>query len=228
MFIEYIKDEYFSQAEFLYNLSASCNEKRELLTNLIIIDIVTNIEVYIERLLAQFLKKYNEVGVPTSKIDNKLKIEHTKNIISNIQNIITHDHKQEDTISILKSFSRLWVDNSDDVVSIDVSVKLPRGRHGDIQLKLLFEKMNIYDVLNKVNIDAPSKSLVDENKLNIEIFIQDITSKRNLAIHEGTLLHYQVSIQNIRFYIDTASELLSQLTNLVNNELTRHRQLLAS
>ena len=228
MAIVYIKGDYFSQAEFLYSLSSIDNEKRELLTNLIVIDVVTNMEVYVERLLSQFLKKYNEVGVPTSKVENKLKIEHTKNVMSSIQSLIAHEHKQEDTISLLKKVSRLWVDGSEDIVPIEVGVKFPRGKHGEVQLESLFEKMNICNVLDKVAIDAVAESLVDESKLDVGAFIQDITSKRNLAIHEGVPLHYRVSLENLRFIIDTTSELLNQLTALVNNELNRHRKLLAS
>ncbi len=228
MVIGYVKDDYFSQAEFLYGLSAEDNEKRELLTNLIVIDVVTNMEVYVERLLSQFLKKYNEVGVPTSKIENKLKIEHTKTVMSSLQTLITHEHKQEDTISLLKKVSRLWVDDSEDVMPIEVGVKFPRGKHGEVQLESLFEKMNIRNVLDKVEIDAISESLVDESKLDIGEFIRDITSKRNIAIHEGAPLHFRVSLENLRFLIDTTDELLNQLTALVNCELNRHRQLLAS
>lgn len=228
MAIEYVKDDYFSQAEFLYALSSENNEKRELLTNLIIIDLVTNMEVYIERLLSQFLKKYNEVGVPTSKIENKLKIEHTKAVISSLQTLITHEHKQEDTISLLKKVSRLWGDDSEVVMPIEVGVKFPRGKHGEVELESLFEKMNIRNVLDKIEIDAASESLVDQSKLDIGEFIRDITSKRNVAIHEGAPLHYRVSLENLRFLIDTTDQLLEQLTTLVNRELNRHRQLLTS
>lgn len=88
--------------------------------------------------------------------------------------------------------------------------------------------MNICNVLDKVTIDNPSESLVDDSKLDIGEFIGDITSKRNTAIHEGAPLHFRVSLSNLRFIIDTTNELLVQLTGLVNDELHRHRQLLAS
>ena len=61
MDIQYVKNDYFSQVEFLYKLSSEKDSNRELFTNLIVIDIVTNLEVYIERLLNQFFKKYNEL-----------------------------------------------------------------------------------------------------------------------------------------------------------------------
>ena len=228
MLIEYVKEDYFSQVEFLYTLSSEDNEKRELLTNLIIIDVVTNMEVYVERLLNQFLKKYNEVGVPSSKVDDKLKIEHTKKIMSTLEKLITHDHKQDDTISILKGISDLWGNDSEEIVPIDVATKFPRGKHGEVHLESLFAKMNICNVLDKVAIDNQTESLLDDSKLDIAEFIGDITSKRNLAIHEGVPLHFRVSLENLRFVIDTTNDLLFQLTGLVNDELNRYRQLLAS
>ncbi|MDP4497654.1 HEPN domain-containing protein [Vibrio cholerae] len=228
MFIEYERSEYFSQAEFLYNLSKEDNEKRELLTNLIVIDIVTNLEVYVERLLKQFLKKYNEVGMPSSKIDEKLKVEHSKKAISEIQGIINHAHKKDVVICKLKEISKLWVAEVDPVIKLEVNTKFPRGKHGEVHLSELFEKMNIIDVLSKVNVPSPSKSFLDDNKLDVAEFIGEMTSKRNIAIHEGVPLHHSVTMENLRFYIDTTDAILKQLTDIVNGELQRHNELLAS
>jgi len=91
--IQYDKDEYLSQAEFLYSLCVNNNDNREILTNLLIIDIVTQLEVYVERLLKQFIKEYNSIGLTSCQIDKQIKLEHSKSIISQLMSILTMNTK---------------------------------------------------------------------------------------------------------------------------------------
>lgn len=224
MAIVYEKDDYFLQSEFLYNLCVESNDNRELLTNLIIIDVVTSFEVYIERLLKQFIKKYNMIGLPSCRLNKKIKIECSKKIIKQLQVILEHEHKEVEASKKLIEISDIWSEGKE--ITVDLETKYPRGKHGEVQFSKLFQKVGIDNIFCRINVESNEESMVSEDEFNISNFVQEITTKRNLAIHEGVPLHNRISLENLRKYIDITDKILNELTRVVNEELDSHQALL--
>lgn len=217
MDIVYRREDYFSQSEFLYDLCKSSNDNRELLTSLIVIDVVTSLEVYVERLLKEYIRKYNSFGLRSSLIDERLKIEHSRKVLEHLSKIIVHEHKQNECLRSLEEIGSMW--SRDLVVPLELTIKFPKGKHGEVQLVKLFKRIGIDDVFDSINIESNSSSLIQDDMLDIQEFIQEITAKRNLAIHEGAPLHSHLSLENVRDYIDITDRILGELTAAVNNKL---------
>jgi len=220
MNIIYERTEYFSQADFLYELCCEENDNRELL-NLIIIDVVTSLEVYVERLLKQFVKSFNRIGLKTCKLHPKIRLEHSKKVIKQLNELLNHGHKNEESSTVLKKVSSIWSDGNE--ISIDIDVKYPRGKHGEVQLIKLFQKIGVDNVLSRINISSEAPSLLDNSSTDISSFIREITEKRNLAIHEGAPLHNHLSLVNVKRYIDLTDEILQELTRIINDEIQYHK-----
>ncbi len=223
MTITYEKSEYFSQAEFLYNLCKENNDNRELLTNLIVIDIVTSLEVYIERLLKQFLRNYNSLGLLSCSLNKKIKLEYSKIVVKQLQELLNHEHKDQESSKKLEEIGNIW--GVGKKVTVDLETKYPRGKHGEMQLTKLFQKIGIENIFSRINVETPTESMVDDSKLDVPVFVQEITEKRNLAIHEGAPLHNHISLVNLRKYIDVTDKILSELTRIVNEELMTHQSI---
>jgi len=220
--LQYVKEEYFTQAEFLYSLCIDNNENREILTNLLVIDIVTQLEVYVERLLKQFVKQYNLIGLTSCQIDERIKLEHSKKIISKLNDSFKHEHKTTECMARLEDIRDIWT--TEKQVKIDLNLKYPRGKHGELQFEKLFKKIGIDDIFNEIVIQSDSSSLLEESTLDVSNFIQEITTKRNLAIHEGVPLHTQLSLEAVRKYIDIIDNILSEITITINHQLNRSSQ----
>ncbi|WP_345291511.1 HEPN domain-containing protein [Kangiella marina] len=219
--ISFDRDDYFSQTDFLYELCKDDNEKRELLTNLIVIDIVTSIEVYTERLLKQFLKLVNKIGLTTCKINNRLKVEQSIELVDKLSSAVKNGGdigKVERQLLIIK---KLWSEGES--FNIDCKVKYPKGKHGELQLKKLFEKVGIDNIFRRIDIPQPESSLLDEDDFDTASFIGELTAKRNLAIHEGAPLHASISLETLEFYINTSSKVLTEFTRVMNEELAAYQ-----
>ncbi len=218
--MQYEEKDYFERVDWLYMFCVEDNAYRELFTNLIVVDLVTNFEVFIERTLKTFKKAYNNNNPTNCIVPDLIKIEHSRKIIEELSTIINHEHKNEKTKSIFGHLSKMWSEDGGKDVKIDIDTKYPRGKHGEMQLKKLFQKIDIADVLSAILIPLRQISILNEDEnLDIGEFIAEITSKRNLAIHEGAPLHNSISLEDLQYMITTSKDIMVQINSIVNNKL---------
>ena len=84
---------------------------------------------------------------------------------------------------------------------IHVDLKLGMGKHGEKELENLFKKIGFSNIYDTILIPVEVESMLDEIEyLDIENFIQTLTSKRNLAIHQGVSLHTTFSIEKLESF----------------------------
>lgn len=225
--IKYDRDEYFSRIELLMNfirMDEGEGQYRQRLTSLVIIDLVTSFEVFCERSVRQFLKKFNRIELTTCKIDDRLRLEQSKKLISELVDLINHEHKENDSKSKLEKLMRLWGDGNK--YPLDYKPKLPKGKHGEIHIGKLFTSIGVLNIFDSIKIESQEQSLLDDvTLLDVQGFIRDITEKRNIAIHEGAPLHDRVSDEMLERYCTYMSELIDGLVIRLNDELNVHKAL---
>lgn len=220
--VEYEEDEYFSKTKILIKYAKESDENRKHLTNLIIIDLVTSMEVFMERSLRQFIDKFNKIELTTCKISDKLKIEQSNKLINEIQKIQdnpTKDNKIKEKLELLRN---LW--NPGNKYKLDFETKFKQGKHGENQVENLFKKIGIQNIFKLIKIESKDQSLIENiTYIDIQSFIRDITEKRNIAIHEGAPLSDNITIENLEYYKDTTSKIMNNVVQCLNNELDLHQ-----
>jgi len=220
--VELDRDEYFSKTELLMRYAKEDSNNRKHLTNLIVIDLVTSLEVFTERAINQFIKKYNEINLKTCQIQDRLRLEQSKKILSELTILLNHKHKDNKSKEKLIEIQKLWSTGNN--FKLDFKPELPHGKHGEIQLNNLFIKIGITDLFESFKIKSPNQSYLDETTyLDIEQFIREITEKRNIAIHEGAPLHNSVTIEILENYLLFTQEIMKGIKNRLNSELTNHQ-----
>ncbi|TNF00897.1 MAG: hypothetical protein EP322_00625 [Bacteroidetes bacterium] len=223
--IKYDKDDYFSRIQLLMSFVKESDDNRKCLTNLVVIDLVTSLEVFCERVVRQFIKKFNDIELTTCKMDDRLRMEQSKKIIRELTELLQHEHKGEDSKVKLNQLTQLWGEGNQ--FSLDYRPKLPKGKHGEVQLEKLFSSIGIAGIFDTIQIEAKSQSLLDDvTYLDIQEFIADITGKRNIAIHEGAPLHDRISNKMLSDYCEYMEKLLGSMVEKLNKELESHKELL--
>lgn len=218
MISSYDYEDSLAEAKFLYDLCVKDNKHRELLTNLVVISLVTSIEVFAERILEYFLLEYNKLSVEAHKIERELKIAHSNCLSDRINDLKSHSHKVNDLESCFNELAKIW--SSTEKITLKFDTKFPKGKHGELQIKKLFKKIGIEDVFSEVKIVIETEDMLNEEELlDIDKFIGDLTRNRNRAIHEGTRLHTFISNENLKKYIEYMESIIRQISNLVLKKL---------
>lgn len=196
IFISYESSEYFKETDFLIQICQEDEDKYIILANLIMIDLVICLEVFCERAAKNYIDKFNKLDKTTCKTPEKLKLQHSLAIFKKMYEIHTHEHKKDDFISNIKKLNKAWEENQP--LKLEYETKLPLGKHGEVQLSKIFKKIGFESIFD--NIKITEEGYLNDEVLDINALVQNITSYRNLAIHNGVPLHSRISLDEIKDY----------------------------
>jgi len=166
----YDEKEYFDSIDYLYNLIEGKNT--EFITNLIFIQLVISLEVFIERLSKPLKKEYKNFCMNT--LPPRIKIEHCKEIIKSLNDKLysSIEAHKKDCETLFLDLSKIWSDKSiTHKVKLNFDLKFRSGKHGDAEIIKIFEKLginNIFKEMKNRNMDdamAESYSLLETSNL---------------------------------------------------------------
>ena len=213
----YDEKEYFDTIDYLYDLLEENNA--EFLTNLIFIQLVISLEVFIERLSKPLKKECKKFCM--KHLPSRVKVEHSKGIINSLNDKLSSSLKIQDCESLFLDLSRIWVDEAHKI-KLNFDLKFRSGKHGDEEIIKIFDKLGINNIFEELNIkDNKESSLldVDDNIINAQLFIQELVAKRNLAIHQGVKLSSQFSIKEVSNKIFILKALLKEINRILDEYL---------
>lgn len=212
----YDEKEYFDTIDYLYDLLEENNA--EFLTNLIFIQLVISLEVFIERLSKPLKKECKKFCM--KHLPSRVKVEHSKGIISSLNDKLSSRLKIQDCESLFLDLSRIWVDETHKI-KLNFDLKFRSGKHGDGEIIRIFDKLGIDNIFQEINIKDDKESLldVDDNIINAQLFIQELVEKRNLAIHQGVKLSSQFTIEEVSKKIFILKALLKEINRILDEYL---------
>ncbi len=218
----YDEKEYFDSIDYLYNLIEDDNS--EYIINLIFIKLVITLEVFIERLSKPFTKECNNLTV--KKLPTRIKLEHSKLILKQLNDKISYSEKHSDCERLFSELNRVWNKKDEHKIKLNFDLKFKSGKHGDKEIIKIFEKIGIDNILSKIKIEEKSEGILDSEikYIDIEIFIQELVEKRNLAIHQGVNLAVNYSKKNIAEKIYTTKRILQEINKILDNHITYLRE----
>ncbi|MFC1043577.1 hypothetical protein ACFGZC_05755 [Pasteurella multocida] len=216
---KYDQDEHFKNIEHLYKLCLSDNDNFEYLVNLIIIQLVITLEVYIERLSRPFSDECSNLKAYT--LPTRVRIEHSRKILNSLNKKIDLNHGEHYRYceKLFLDISNIW-GNKNHKIKLNYSLKFSSGKHGDKEIEKIFERIGIDNIFSRIEIVQNSPTLLDDEQfLNVRLFIQELVNHRNLAIHQGVNLSDRFSIENIKEKIDTLKDIFIQINFILDNHL---------
>lgn len=219
-FLVFDREDYFRESDCLISLIKSdINDNyHEIFTNLIIIDLVINLETFIERTLESYINKLQILNLKSSILHESIRREHLKKLFSDALEYSKHEHKLDKFNNLIQDISRCMTDQILDQIHVDL--KLGMGKHGEKELENLFKKIGFSNIYDTILIPVEVESMLDEIEyLDIENFIQTLTSKRNLAIHQGVSLHTTFSIEKLESFSKNLETFLNYINDLLNFSL---------
>lgn len=217
--IEYCEEDYFNTIDYLYSIIVKDNGTRELLTNLIVINVITSLEVMIERSLKQYIHKLNLINLKSVELCKNLKIEHSKKIINEIYNLLDHEHCGEKIEIKYNELNKVWSD--EELIKLNIDHKFPKGKHGEVQINKLFKRFGIENICELILVESNVESMLDNEKkyIDIESHIATLTKKRNLAIHEGVPLYSSITMEMLNESIIYTKKIMSEIIKILNQKI---------
>ena len=197
-FLNFDREDYFKETDCLISLiKNNPNDNfHEVFTNSIIIDLVINLEIFIERTLECYINQLQILNIKSSILHENIRKEHLKKLFSDALSFSQHEHKIDKFNISIQDISKFMTDQNLDQIHIDL--KLGIGKHGEKELSNLFKRIGFHEIYKIILIPNKSESMLEEiTYLDIEDFIQTLTSKRNIAIHQGVSLHTIFSIEKL-------------------------------
>lgn len=215
----YDEKEYFDSIDYLYNLIEGKNT--EFITNLIFIQLVISLEVFIERLSKPLKKEYKNFCMNT--LPSRIKIEHCKEIIKSLNDKLysSIEAHKKDCETLFLDLSKIWSDKSrTHKVKLNFDLKFRSGKHGDAEIIKIFEKLGINNIFKEMKIKNKEGSLIYMDEfIDAQLFIQELVEKRNLAIHQGVKLSSQFSVKEVGSKIYVLKEILKEINKILDKHL---------
>lgn len=225
IYLEFDRNDYFRETDKLISLMKEQSELHEIFTNLVIIDLVINLETFLERTLESYIKSLIELDLQPSKIHKNIKKEHLKFKFNRALELAKHIDKDDKLFDLFSEISDFF--NDKNIQKIEIDLNLGMGKHGEKEIAKLFHKIGFINIFEScLIIDDSNSSILDNQKyLNVEKFIQDIIRKRNLAIHNGISFHSEFSIQKLEKYSKYLEIFLKYVIDILNFSIEHHRNI---
>lgn len=224
MLLEFDRDEYFKETDCLINLiKANPNlNYHEIFTNLIIIDLVINLETFIERQLKNFINNLKNMEIRLVHLHENIQKEHLRNIFSQAIDFSNHKHTNEKFKNHIQLIFNCM--NNHNLIEIEIDLTLGMGKHGEKEIEKIFKKVGFDNIYSLFLIPSETESILDsQNFLDVKDFIQTLTAKRNVAIHQGVSLHTSFSIEKLASFSKNLEAFFIMITNLLNFSLQHYR-----
>lgn len=227
IFLAFDRNDYFTEVDCLISLIRNnpTENYHEVFTNLIIIDLVINLETYIERTLENYISKLQSMNIKPSMLHESIRKEHLKKLFSDALDYSKHEHKDENFNHSIQKISKCITNQTLD--NIHIELKLGMGRHGEKELESLFKRIGFLNIYKTILILNDTESMLDEPSfVDIENFIQTLTSKRNIAIHQGVSLHTTFTLEKIEKFSLNLEIFFKHINDLLNFSLNHYNNLL--
>lgn len=219
-FLVFDRDDFFKESDCLIALIKNNpnSNYHEVFTNLIIIDLVINLETFIERLLENYISSLKKMQIRLSLLHTNIQKEHLRNIFSEAVDLSKHDHKRDKFDQSIASITSCIKDQDLNDIRIDLSLGM--GKHGEKEIENLFKKIGFEKIYTIFKIPIQSNSMLESDSfLDINQFIQTLTEKRNIAIHQGVSFHSTFTIDKLEFFSKNLELFFSMLNDLLNFSL---------
>ena len=183
-----------------------------------VVMLMAKFENFLEQAAEEYLESINSLDLEADKIPEVLKISHTVKFIESSKELFKHNHKRESDTQLVRSFSKLW-SSSEKNQLLSIDSKFNYGRHGDVQLENLLNKIGITEIFNTVKITETSENMLGSTTVQIDLKsnIQKMTSYRNDIIHKDANIN--LSHLEIKKQIDYFSQFAKQLTEIMRNSI---------
>lgn len=182
---KYINSE--NDIQILINLHDE-KENEELYFKAMIIFLATNLEVFAEEIIEEYIYTLQTISPLPNEIDDCLIFESLKNIV-NDKLVSQINNRKESAIRNLKQVAELLNDNTT-INEFNIKAKFNYGKHGENEFKKLFKIIDI-DVFAECEVYKEVETMLSDDNDQIKIQISDIigslTRVRNTLLHENKI-----------------------------------------
>lgn len=198
----------------LYNTRA----EKELFFKTMIIFLSTNIEVFAEEILEEYLYKLTLLSPYSTDVDEKLIYETLSAIINESLINKVKQHKQNAKSDIIEA-SRYLQDYLP-IEEFKICTKFNYGKHGEKEFEKLFKRVNL-DVFDSCKLYKTEESYLSDDVEFVEVDLKNnigtLTRVRNLLLHENKIsteidiTSFNIIFGNFNDFVVKIDEKLSEM-----------------
>jgi hypothetical protein len=201
-------DSALSEVEHLLQLAKNAQARRPDYLTYIKASLVllgAKFEAFAENIVENYVDRLVELSPRTRHLSTQLRAHSTSFLLNQCANGSPFSGKIA-AVSSLKAAALLW-ENEEKPNFLSVSNKFSYGKHGSSELRLLFQRIGIQDILTDClisNISDDTTLLVNSNQISIMADVDSFTNIRNNIIHSdsspGNITHQQIHLYKEKFW----------------------------
>lgn len=203
----------------LYNTQS----EKELFFKTMIIFLATNLEVFAEEIVEEYIYELELLSPHPSDINNVLIYESLSSII-NESLICKVKQKKESAIEDIVNAAK-YLDENTPITNFEINTKFNYGKHGENEFSKLFKRINL-NVFETCKIFKSQESLLSDEPELIEINIQNnigtITRVRNLLLHENKI-STEIDIDSFKAINSNFNDFVVKIDEQLKNSLENIR-----
>lgn len=188
------------------------------LTKAALLLLMGKFENFAECLAEEAVFRINNASLPVERIPVRLKLIHSAHAISDVA-YIRKVERQEQSSAILQSLASLWSPNGKGM-ALEIPCRFSYGKHGEDELRKLFDPFGILDVFDAVEIRDTTETLADTPTAGVVDFrgvFNGTTNIRNNILHQDATP--ELTVEQVATYRDLFANFADGLGHVLRETL---------
>jgi hypothetical protein len=176
-------------------------------------------ENFVETVAENYIHKINGLQLSPNIVPEILRLQHTFKTLEKIDELKKYKHNHEKAKEIFCQLEKLW-GSTNDPVQIIIDCKFNYGKHGERDVKKLFEIIGIDDIFVKIKVLQIQESLIedtDQKEIDIKGSFNSVTSLRNNILHQDA--SPTITVEDVEMYKEHLKLFAKNLTDFLNKKV---------